>query len=287
MANTLSFARFRSAKRHLWLVSLLFPLTPLLGVVTIWMSGNAWFAWLPVAMFYIVMPLLDALIGEDTHDLLGLMEDAAEMSRFYQFMVHMLLPLIYLTWVIGAWFVVSHPLPVHAYIALAIAHGWGLAFAINAGHETGHKTDKISKWIALLMLAPSFLGHFRIEHNRGHHSAVATPEDHATARFGESYWAFILREYPGGWKRAWAIESERARRKGYSKFSLRNEVVACTLMQIMIYGAVIAALDPGRNSLLGHRHGDLCHGVKFAELFRALWLTKTEATQRKICPVPA
>jgi alkane 1-monooxygenase len=156
-------------------------------------------------------------------------------------MVHGLLPLIYLTWLVGAWAAVSFDWPVWAYVGLGIGHGWGLTFAINSAHETGHKPDKISKWVALLMLAPSFLGHFRVEHNTGHHSDVSTPRDHATARFGESYWAFITREIPGAWERSWRIESKRASRKGYSKWSLKNEVVQTVLLQIIIWGAVIAA----------------------------------------------
>ena len=153
-------------------------------------------------------------------------------------MVHGLLPVIYFTWLMGAWFVVNYELPWSSYLALSIGHGWGLAFAINSGHEVGHKTDKFSKWMALLMLAPSFYGHFRIEHNMGHHSDVATPRDSATARFGEGFWAFMAREYPGAWKRAWRLESKRAARKGYSKWSPKNEVVASVLIQITLYTAV-------------------------------------------------
>jgi len=89
------------------------------------------------------------------------------------------------------------------------------------------------------MLAPSFYGHFRVEHNMGHHSDVATPRDSATARFGEGFWAFMRREYPGAWKRAWRLESKRAARKGYSKWSPKNEVVASVIMQSALYTAVI------------------------------------------------
>jgi len=130
------------SKRHLWLVSLLFPTTPLLGAGLIIATGNIHFAWVPIVMFYIIMPLLDAVLGNDTHDILGQMESEAELSSFYKYMVHGLMPVIYLTWLIGAWFVVTYPLSTTAYIVLGVAHGWGLAFAINSGHEVGHKTDK-------------------------------------------------------------------------------------------------------------------------------------------------
>ncbi len=229
-----------SAKRHLWLVSLTYPTLPLIGLgLAIALDAPAW-VWLTTAIVYVFMPILDALVGDDKTDLLGLMEDEATQSLFYRYMVHGLLPLIYLTWLVGAWAAVNLNFPAWAYLGLAIGHGWGLAFAINSGHETGHKPDRISKWVALLMLAPSFLGHFRIEHNAGHHSDVATPRDHATARYGEGFWAFITREIPGAWERSWRIESKRASRKGYSRFSLRNEVVQTVVMQLVIWGAVVA-----------------------------------------------
>lgn len=233
------FADNPKSKRHLWLVSLTYPLTPLWGVGMIAATGNALWAWSPLFLFYVIMPLADKYFGEDTHDILGQLESAVELSGFYKYMVHALMPVLYFTWLLGAWFVVTHPLPWPSYVALGIAHGWGLAFAINAGHEVGHKTDKFSKWMALVMLAPSFYGHFRIEHNMGHHSDVATPRDSATARFGEGFWAFMLREYSGAWKRAWRLESKRAARKGYSKWSPKNEVVASIIMQTALYGAII------------------------------------------------
>lgn len=231
-----------SQKRHLWLISLTFPLTPFWGIGLAELTGNPHMLWVPVVLFYIVMPLLDYVIGDDKHDILGTMEAEAEVSPFYKFMVHALLPIVYLTWLGGAYYAATQALPWDAYLALGIAHGWGLAFAINAGHETGHKTDKVSKWVALFMLFPSFLGHFRVEHNMGHHSDVATPRDHATSWFGESYYHFVTREVPGAWTRAWALERKRASRRGYSRFSLRNEVVVSTVASTLLWGAVIAVL---------------------------------------------
>lgn len=231
-----------SAKRHLWLISLTYPTVPLLGLWLAISTGQLAWVWLTTVIIFVIMPITDHFVGDDKNDILGLMEDEADQSFFYRYMVHGLLPLIYLTWIAGAWAAVSFDWPWWAYLGLGIGHGWGLTFAINSGHETGHKPDRVSKWVALLMLAPSFLGHFRVEHNTGHHSDVATPRDHATARFGESYWAFITREVPGAWERSWRIESKRASRKGYSRWSPRNEVVQTVLMQLVIWGAVVAWL---------------------------------------------
>lgn len=239
MSLTTYFEANPSAKRHIWLISLSYPLMPLMAVGLMLATGNPYMSWAPVVMIYLIMPIIEHLMGDDDNDLLGLREEEHELSPFYRFMVHALLPIIYGTWLIGAWYAATQSLPAMAYIGLAISHGWGLAYAINSGHETGHKTDKVSKWIALFMLVPGFYGHFRVEHNQGHHSDVATPRDHATARFGEGYWAFIVREYPGAWKRSWKLESKRASRRGYSRFSLKNEVVMATAMSVFLWTAVI------------------------------------------------
>ena len=54
--------------------------------------------------------------------------------------------------------------------------------AINTAHELGHKRPLWERRLALLALGPVAYGHFHVEHNRGHHRRVATPEDPASAR---------------------------------------------------------------------------------------------------------
>ena len=51
--------------------------------------------------------------------------------------------------------------------------------------------------MARLVLAVPAYCHFTVEHGRGHHRWVSTPEDHASARMGESIYRFALRELPG------------------------------------------------------------------------------------------
>ncbi len=65
--------------------------------------------------------------------------------------------------------------------------------AINTAHELGHKRASLERWLSRVALAQSGYGHFFIEHNRGHHVRVATPEDPASSRLGESFYAFLPR----------------------------------------------------------------------------------------------
>jgi hypothetical protein len=54
-------------------------------------------------------------------------------------------------------------------------------------HCAGHKRETAERWLSKIALAPTGYGHFFVEHNRGHHVRVATPEDPASSRLGESY----------------------------------------------------------------------------------------------------
>ena len=69
--------------------------------------------------------------------------------------------------------------------------------AINTAHELGHKRASSERWLRRVALAQTGYGHFFIEHNRGHHVRVATPEDPASSRLGESFWAFLPRTVAG------------------------------------------------------------------------------------------
>ncbi len=111
---------------------------------------------------------------------------------------------------------------------------------INTGHELGHKHTRLEQWLAKLVLAVPAYGHFRVEHNRGHHRFVATPEDHASARMGESIYRFALRELPGGMRRAWALEAERLRKLGRSSLSPHNELLQSYAVTLLLQGTLVA-----------------------------------------------
>ena len=80
---------------------------------------------------------------------------------------------------------------------------------INTAHEMGHKKDELERWLSKITLAQTCYGHFYIEHNRGHHVRVATPEDPASARFGETFWEFLPRSVFGSLKSSWELEAKR------------------------------------------------------------------------------
>ncbi|HBP69761.1 MAG TPA: alkane 1-monooxygenase, partial [Alcanivorax sp.] len=88
-------------------------------------------------------------------------------------------------------------------------------------------------------------GHFFIEHNKGHHKDVATPEDPASSRMGESIWKFALRELPGAAKRAWRLEKDRLNAQDKSVWSLENEIIQPAIITIVAWGTVLAIFGIG------------------------------------------
>ena len=85
---------------------------------------------------------------------------------------------------------------------------------VNAGHELGHRKERLARFLGQLCMLTSLQNHFAPYHNRGHHRNVATPDDPATARRDEPVYRFWLRSHAGGWMQAWRLESERLDRLG-------------------------------------------------------------------------
>ena len=139
-----------------------------------------------------------------------------------------------------AWFVGTHSLSAWAVVGLALIAGSYSGLGINTAHEMGHKKPKFEKLLAKIVLAVPAYGHFCIEHNRGHHTYVATTEDPASSRMGESIYQFVLREIPGSFKRGWQQEAERLNKQGKSSWSINNDILQSFAISLILQGTLIA-----------------------------------------------
>jgi alkane 1-monooxygenase len=68
---------------------------------------------------------------------------------------------------------------------------------IISAHELIHRKLSSSRFLGILNLILVNYGHFYVEHVKGHHKWVGTSKDPATARRGESIYAFYFRTIPG------------------------------------------------------------------------------------------
>ena len=216
---------YRDRKRWWWLLSVVYPLLPLLGMAAHAASGYQIALGLPLVISYGLMPLLDALIGEDRNNPPEAVVPQLEADRYYRWLTWATVPLHVVALVACAWWVGTHALSWWAVLMLAYVAGTDAGLGINTGHELGHKHTAIEQWLARLVLAVPAYGHFTVEHGRGHHRWVSTPEDHASARMGESIYRFALRELPGGIRRAWQLEAQRLAQQRRPAWSVHNTML--------------------------------------------------------------
>ncbi len=201
-------------KRWLWLLSVAYPLQPF---VAIWLhasSGNELWFLLPLVSNYLIAPVLDWAIGEDRNNPPEEVVMQLDQDLYYRRLTYIVVPLHFITMLGAAWYAATQSLSWWAFAILAAVAGITAGFAINTGHELGHKNSKLEKTLAKIVLAVPAYGHFSLEHNRGHHKDVSTPSDPASARMGESIYKFAMREIPGAFRRAWQIENERLTSRG-------------------------------------------------------------------------
>jgi len=231
-------------RRHWWLASLFMPMLPLVGI-GLWLAGagEGWL-WLTPAVLYGVVPLLDQLLGADDNNPPEARVPELDADRWYRWLTWLAVPAVWLTVVIAAWVAVEGGLGWVGWLGLAFSAGWSSAAGINAGHELGHKKDPLEIWLGRAALAPSCYGHFIVEHVRGHHRDVATPEDPASARFGESYYRFMMREIPGAFRRAWQLERERLASQGRDPWHPANHNLQAWALSVVFWGALLAWLGP-------------------------------------------
>ena len=217
---------YRDGKRLLWMMPAVIALVvPFTVMLYFWSDKNPFTLLFQLLYFFAIIPTLDLLVGEDSfnppEEILAQMAD----DQYYRGVLYGMIPLYYGSFILGAWLVGTQALPFWAVGLFSLGLGVLHANVLTIGHELGHKHSKADQWAAKIIIAIIGYGHFCIEHNRGHHVHVSTPEDPASSRMGESIYAFAMRELPGAMKRGWGHERERLSRKGLSFWSVQNDIL--------------------------------------------------------------
>jgi alkane 1-monooxygenase len=227
------------------LLGLIVPLLPFIAWGLAAWSGSGVF-WLsgPLLVF-VLIPTLDQLIGTDAANPPESVLSWLEEDRYYRRCTYAFIPLQYASLVMACWLWSSGALSTLAAVGLALTVGCVSGIAINTAHELGHKRPALERWLSKIALAQSGYGHFAIEHNRGHHVRVATPEDPASARFGESFYEFLPRTVAGSLASSLEIERVRLARVGKSFWTLQNDVLNAWALSLLLYGALIGAFGAG------------------------------------------
>jgi hypothetical protein len=224
-------------------------------------AQGGWWLWAPVLGLFAMFVLGDWLLPRDLSAAID------SDSAIFNLPVYSILPLLVLfngalLWMLGSgdFAQIGEWLRAHAGLDLFAGReatsSWmqwlggvlsaGLLNALAgtvAGHELTHRTSRpfdlvLGRWLLTLTADTSFA----IEHVYGHHARVATPDDPATARRGESFYAFAWRSTIHSYVHAYQMEKGRLAKFGKSVWNLRVSPFMRGNLQNLVPAAAAFAL---------------------------------------------
>ena len=231
-------AEWTDGKRYAWLLGIIVPLGPLWSGIYWYLTGFEGFWFLGPVLLFVIFPLLDIAIGTDSVNPPDSVLKFLEEDRYYRWCTYLFIPIQYAGLVFACWMWSSGEIGPVGSVGLAMTMGAVGGIAINTAHELGHKRANSEKWLSRIALAQTGYGHFFIEHNRGHHVKVATPEDPASSRLGESFWAFLPRTVIGSLHSAWEIETTRLDRLGERRIGRHNDILTAWAMTVGLFAVL-------------------------------------------------
>ncbi|HKF83249.1 MAG TPA: alkane 1-monooxygenase [Solirubrobacterales bacterium] len=237
-------AAWTDGKRYAWLLGIIVPLSPFLAWFWVSVTGFGALWYLGPLLVFGLFPLLDMAIGLDPTNPPDSVLRFLEQDRYYRWCTYVFIPIQYAGLVFACWMWASGDLTLLENIGLALTMAVVGGIAINTAHELGHKRASSEKWLSRIALAQTGYGHFFIEHNRGHHVKVATPEDPASSRLGEGFWAFLPRTVIGSLRSAWGIETTRLDRLGKSHWGIHNDILSAWAMTVVLFAGLAVVFGP-------------------------------------------
>lgn len=217
-----------------FLAFLILPLT-----VSISFTQRGLWVYLPLVVFFVLVPLMEFLFKPDKSNFDTTQEAKEKENPIYTWILYLTVPvqLLYLSW-----FVLSIQEPglsssefVGRIFAMGLMCG---VIGINVGHELGHRNNRFDEFLGEILLLSSLNTHFLPYHNAGHHLNVATPKDAATARRGEVVYLFWFRSHFQSYWQAWQAENKRLVASGRPAFHWQNRMLIYTLCNVVLLGLI-------------------------------------------------
>jgi len=180
-----------------------------------------------------VGPLLDSAIGRYTLNPSKETEEKLATDIRYKILTILCVPIQIVVVLWGAYVVSYGELSAFELFGLILSVGISSnILGLSAAHDLAHRVNgKFEPLLSKILYCSVLYIHFEIEHVVGHHKRVATPEDPATSRIGESLYSFLPRTIFGGFNSAWDFEANRMKKKNKPIWSLENPMVVALLAQ--------------------------------------------------------
>ncbi len=203
-----------------------YALTLVPGLITLWgnTSAGAW-AWSNVVFVLVIVNSLEWVLGQRRNN-----ETVTEtaLPDLYLFLA---LPMVVAGIMTLLWGTYTGVLKGTALLGAVLSTGFSSgSMGIVAAHEMIHRKEKIWKRAGDFLLFLVMNTYFAIDHLRVHHRHVATPLDHASAHYGEHFYAFLIRSIRGQWMQSLESEAERLRKAGQTPYGIGNAMIRNTLM---------------------------------------------------------
>jgi alkane 1-monooxygenase len=226
---------------------LLAYIIPVSGYFAIYYNG--WLSFLTVIIAFVLIPIFEFVLSPDNTNLSQKAYEDLKNRQFFDLLLYINIPLLYGLITYFGYSVATQDFATSDIVGKVLSVGIvGGTSGINVAHELGHKSGKSPQLGARLLLLPLLYLHFIIEHNRGHHLLVSTPEDPATSRKGEAVYFFWFRSILFSYLSAWNLENKRLRKSGHSFWSFDNEMIRFSflhlsyLLLVFIAGGILSGI---------------------------------------------
>lgn len=209
-------------------------------------STTGFWVWLPVIYAFVFIPLIEIFWKPDESNPDAAEEAFLKNDRAFDVLLYLVVPLQYLLLFQFLLSMQDAGLSTANLVGRVLTMGLlcGI-FGINVAHELGHRRSNFERLCAKSLLLTSMYMHFYIEHNRGHHKYVGTPQDPSSAPFNQSLYRFWWRSITGVYRKAWSISLAEQKKKGRAWY--RNEMLHYQLVQVvflalvaMVFGGFVA-----------------------------------------------
>ena len=214
-------------------------------------------------LLHVIIPTLDALIGEDDSNPQDEDIQTLQNDPYYDRIVKCYIPLQMAANAFASYVVTRPKVSLMDQIFLGISMGAINGVGVNTAHELCHRPQNKDHYWSHASLMPLAYNHFRIEHPYGHHKRVATPEDPASSQMGESFYAFLPRTIIGGLKSAIKIEKRRLARKGLGFWHWQNELFHGWAMSALYHASLMTIFG---KKVLPYNITQAMYGVSLFEI---------------------
>ncbi|MBK9330342.1 MAG: alkane 1-monooxygenase [Sphingobacteriales bacterium] len=223
-------------------------LMPALALISVSLHG----AWTFTAFLFTfgIVPFVEMLYNGTSENLSTEEEQSALKNFYFDMLVYLNIPLQFLLLVLFFNRLSNPETTTLEMIGMTLSVGIMCAIiGTNVGHELAHRPKKFEIILGKMLFATTLNMHFAVYHNKWHHRYVATPLDPATAKKGESLYAFFTRSIPGTYILSWKMEYKRLKKAGEGWFSMHNLMLRGQLIQLMML--LLIYLIWGKFALLG------------------------------------